>query len=495
MENNTSKATKSLILLRGLPGSGKSTLAQLFNCPVIEADQYFIQDGEYNFDHNFLGEAHEWCKSNVEALMKNGEEKIAVANTFIEEFEITQYYMIAEKYGYTVFTTLVENRHGNENIHGVSKEMVDRMKYKMEANKKTIVSCESSKSFNKEELDEYVNDKLLSVQTHPKLDLFIYNYTKQAEYYRWWNSTSLQCRGLVLNSRGDIIARPFKKFFNFEDVYHKVDLSNKKSYEIFDKLDGSLGMLFNYKGEWIFSSKGSFESEQSKEGFKFLKKYDYESLNTEYTYMFEIIYPNNRIVVDYGGEEDIILLGAIHTQSGEELPYSKLPNNFNVVKLNNRLVGMSLSELKDLNIDNKEGYVVKIGDVRVKVKFVDYFKKHSVLTNVSSYDIWENLISNKRVSDMVKSIDIPDEFYDWMQKIEDNILMEYDNILSLHKEVYNELSTISDQKKFAKTILNIKNPEVKSKYLFLLRNGYDDDYIGNKILKTLKPKYELPFNQ
>jgi RNA ligase len=489
---------KSLVLLRGLPGSGKSTLAQLFDCPVVEADQYFMKDGEYNHDHNLLHEAHQWCKNKVETLMKNDEVKIAVANTFIEEFEITQYYMLAEKYDYTVFTTMVENRHGNKNIHNVSDDMVERMKYKIETNKKSIVWCETTPIFDKGELDGYVSEKLLSVQTHqhPKFDFSIYNYTKQAEYYRWWNSTSLQCRGLVLNSGGEVVARPFKKFFNFEDVYHKVDISDKKSsYEIFDKLDGSLGMLFNYKGEWVFSSRGSFDSEQSKEGFRFLKNYDYKSLDTDYTYMFEIIYPNNRIIIDYSGEEDIILLGAIHTESGEEMTYNKIVNNsagFNTVNKNDDLVGMTLSELKDLDIEGKEGYVVKIGDVRVKVKFKNYFEKHSIIADVSSYDIWENILSNRSVSDMVKEIDIPDEFYDWMQKVEDNILMECDNIVSLHQDIYDKIKGIDDRKDFAEAVLRIKNPQINKGYLFSLRDGVD---IRNKVLKTIKPEYELPFKK
>jgi RNA ligase len=293
-----------------------------------------------------------------------------------------------------------------------------------------------------------------------------------------------------------VVARPFKKFFNFEDVYHKVDISDKKSsYEIFDKLDGSLGMLFNYKGEWVFSSRGSFDSEQSKEGFRFLKNYDYKSLDTDYTYMFEIIYPNNRIVIDYGGEEDIILLGAIHTESGEEMTYNKIVNNsagFNVVNKNNDLVGMTLSELKDLDIDDKEGYVVKIGDVRVKVKFKNYFQRHSIITDVSSYDIWENILSNRSVSDMVKEIDIPDEFYDWMQKVEDNILMECDNIVSLHQDIYDKIKGIDDRKDFAEAVLRIKNPQINKGYLFSLRDGVD---IRNKVLKTIKPEYELPFKK
>jgi hypothetical protein len=486
---------KSLILLRGLPGSGKSTMAHLFDCPVFEADQFFIKDGEYQFDHNLLPDAHEWCKTQVENLMKVDTPKIAVANTFIEEFEITSYYMLAELYNYKVFTAFVENRHGGKNVHGVSDEMMERMRYKLEANKRTIVNCETTLKFNKEELDGYVADDLLSVQKHPTLDLYIYNYTKQAEYLRWWNPISLQCRGLVLNSEGEVIARPFKKFFNFEDVMHKIDLSvSKKKYEIYDKLDGSLGMLFWYKNCWVFSSRGSFNSSQAREGFKFLGKYNYMKLDKEFTYMFEIIYPTNKICVDYGGLSDIILLGAIHTESGIEMTYNKMlenPAGFNVVHKNQDLVGMTLTQLKNLDLDNREGYVVKVGDVRVKVKFSNYFRKHAIMTNVSSYDIWENLKSGKTVADLVKKVDIPDEFYEWIQSVEDKILLELENITVRHQEEYEKLKHLTNKKDFAMAVLANQNPEIFSGYLFSLNEGRD---IRETILNRLKPEYELPFS-
>ena len=489
---------KSLILLRGLPGSGKSTMAHLFDCPVFEADQFFIKDGEYNYDFNLIGEAHEWCKNQVEETMKVSAPKIAVANTFIEEFELTTFYLLAERYGYRVFTAFVEHRHGGKNVHGVSEDILERMRFKLEANKKLKVNCETSVKFNKSELDQYVNDGLLQVQKHPELDLFIYNYTKEAEYLRWWNPISLQCRGLVLNSDGDVIARPFKKFFNFEDVMHKINLSTSKNkYQIFDKLDGSLGLLFWYKNRWVFSSRGSFDSSQSSEGFKFLQKYNYLNADKEFTHVFEIIYSSNRIVVDYGDTEDIILLGAIKTSDGVELSYEDLLNNpagFNCVKRNDDLQGLSLGQLKLLDLPNKEGFVVLIDGVRVKVKFTNYFKKHAIITNVSSYSIWENLKSGRRISDMIRSVDIPDEFYEWMQKTEDAILLDVENRINLHNEKYREFITsgLETKKEYAEQVLALHdNKEYNTKILFNIYQGRD---IYDMVLELSKPVYELPFN-
>jgi len=122
---------KHLFLLRGLPGAGKSTLAASLAKTHLEADQFFMKDGTYNFDATKLKEAHEWCRAKCESAML-WELNITVSNTFTQEWEMKAYYELAEKYGYTVFSIIVENRHGGVNEHGVPQEALDRMKNRFE---------------------------------------------------------------------------------------------------------------------------------------------------------------------------------------------------------------------------------------------------------------------------------------------------------------------------------------------------------------------------
>jgi predicted kinase len=124
----------SLYLVRGLPGSGKSTFASSLGYPVFEADQYFIdpETNEYNFDMSKIKLAHSWCKLRVEHGMEDGLDKIIVSNTFTQEWEMQPYIDLAKKYGYTVFTIVVENRHGGTNIHAVPEETLTRMRDRFE---------------------------------------------------------------------------------------------------------------------------------------------------------------------------------------------------------------------------------------------------------------------------------------------------------------------------------------------------------------------------
>lgn len=128
---------KELFLLRGLPGSGKSTLAAQLGGSLVEADRYFMQYGEYKFDASKLKEAHAWCRDQVRKWMEVDNagydvDRIVVSNTFTQEWEMKPYYELAEKYGYRVYSIVVENRHGGKNVHNVPDDAIDRMRKRFE---------------------------------------------------------------------------------------------------------------------------------------------------------------------------------------------------------------------------------------------------------------------------------------------------------------------------------------------------------------------------
>jgi predicted kinase len=129
---------KSLYLLRGLPGSGKSTLAEQLGGSHFETDKYFVDEhGNSNFDGLKKREAHQWCEDLVlNAMILNhttGEnEKIVVSNTFTQEWEMKPYFDFAKNWGYTVFSIIVENRHGGVNQHGVPEDKLQQMKDRFE---------------------------------------------------------------------------------------------------------------------------------------------------------------------------------------------------------------------------------------------------------------------------------------------------------------------------------------------------------------------------
>ena len=129
---------KSLYLLRGLPGAGKSTLAKKLGDAHFEADMYFTnENGQYIFNGADIKKAHEWCQNEVQMAMilnhtSGLNESIVVSNTFTQEWEMEPYYKLAETYGYRVFSLIVENRHGGENLHNVPEDKIKAMRERFE---------------------------------------------------------------------------------------------------------------------------------------------------------------------------------------------------------------------------------------------------------------------------------------------------------------------------------------------------------------------------
>ena len=349
----------------------------------------------------------------------------------------------------------------------------------------------------KEKLDQMVEEGWLISQVHPTLDLTIYNYSQKTQYDGYWNEITLSARGLVMNSRGEIVARPFKKFFNAEEVKDQIPLD---PFEVYEKMDGSLGIFFWYaddnaeKLQPVFASRGSFTSEQAVKGWEMLKKLPYHNLHFGYTHMFEIIWPANRIVVDYGDRESLVLLGIIKTSDGTEVPRKnieeQLSDSFELVNAYD--LEDSWQALKDLNKPNQEGYVLRFANgFRVKVKFEDYVKLHRIVTQISNIDIWERLKDGNSFDDILEMV--PDEFFDWIRQWEKALQFGYVMKEKEAQKYFQQLSEDADtlstsRKDQAIWIFNNAPKEFQGVLFHML----DDKDYSQVIWKMLRPEWSKP---
>ena len=340
-------------------------------------------------------------------------------------------------------------------------------------------------------LEKYYQDGLLHKQTHPNYDLTIWNYSPKVQYERLWDNITLQCRGLVTNSEGKIVARPFKKFFNYEE--HKPEDIPNEEYVVYEKLDGSLGILFNYQKEWILATRGSFTSPQAIKGKEILNRHDISAWRKDNTYLFEIIYPENRIVVDYGNEEKLVVIGGVHTETGEEIPDSSLfwtqDSGFEVVTTY-KTWGEGYDLLKEEISKDKEGYVIRFKNgFRMKIKGEEYKRLHRILTNISNRDIWEYLKDGKPLDEILDKV--PDEFYNWVKETKNTLETDYSKIENEYIWIYKILSRdekINGRKIFAEYALKYKHPSI-------LFSMYDNRDYKNIIWKILYPNYSKPFKK
>lgn len=328
-------------------------------------------------------------------------------------------------------------------------------------------------------LNKMIEAGYIKVNQHPTEDLFIYNYSETTQFERIWNEITLQCRGLILDGQGRVVARPFPKFFNLEELVNE-PIPNLP-FEVYEKMDGSLGISYVVNGDLFIATRGSFISEQSIKANELLNTKYAEAkvqMNPAITYLFEIIYPENRIVLDYGDKEELVLLGMIETATGKELPLTDI--GFTIVKKYDGLT--DIHQLKALAYDNKEGFVVRFANnFRLKVKFEEYVRIHRIMTQVSSITIWENLKAGDTFNEILERI--PDEFYQWVKITKVTLEKEYKKVEDIAKSEYKELAT---RKETALYFQTCQYPEI----LFSMLDGKN---YAETIWRYVRPTYERPF--
>lgn len=333
-------------------------------------------------------------------------------------------------------------------------------------------------------LGQMIDEGYVQVRYHPDYPYAIYCYTKQAMFDRKWNEVTKICRGLIVNEdSGEVLARPFKKFFNLGEpdapTWDQTDWVS-----VYDKADGSLGIAYDTPDGPAIATKGSFTSEQAIKGTELLRTlYPRYILEEGYTDLFEIIYPDNRIVLDYGDEESLRYLGSVWVADGADWWNGCLMRYWDIPR-NQVLQSAPFSQLKlDMNRPNAEGYVLfnEYTGERLKVKQEDYLELHKVMTGLNERQLWEWLSSGKTMVEILT--DLPEEIHEWAEPILSELVNAY---LGLDVMIYNSFreSNHLDRKEFA--IFNSgKSPDIRA----ALFAHYDNNpvRVSEIIWKRLKP--------
>lgn len=121
---------KEVFLIRGVSGSGKSTLANALSNTTtlhVEADMFFVADGEYKFDATKLSDAHKECFDTFTlGIADDYITRVIVSNTFTTLWEIQSYIDYAKQHNCKLTVLTVEKCHDNANVHGVPEAVIRR---------------------------------------------------------------------------------------------------------------------------------------------------------------------------------------------------------------------------------------------------------------------------------------------------------------------------------------------------------------------------------
>jgi RNA ligase len=339
--------------------------------------------------------------------------------------------------------------------------------------------------------DAAVDAGYVKTQSHPDVAYTIHNYTDACTWDQAWDEATLNCRGLITdNVTGTIVARGMPKFFNSDQEqaprFHLDD-----EVIVSDKMDGSLGILY-YLPDFTeaIATRGSFMSEQAEWGTRWWRENRPPlALVAGETYLFEIIYPENRIVVDYGGKEGLVFLGTVNNETGRFTP-GWVPETDCAPRYSYATWGQVLSAPER---SNAEGFVVtrKSDGAMVKVKYEDYKRLHKYMTRVTERHVWECLVEERSLE--MEFAGAPDEFHGWVREVADRlwaafekrhlqIIKDYRAIRFGKDEALFELEDEREAKKnFA---LAVKDEPDKSYYF----TCFGDGSITQQLWKEFKPE-------
>lgn len=340
---------------------------------------------------------------------------------------------------------------------------------------------------NYEVIKPYIEKGLISEQVHPEdSDVRIFNYTQATQFGKAWDEITTQCRGLILNIKtGEILARPFPKFFNYGEHLEKGFPLPGEEPIITEKLDGSLGIMYTLNHKTWIATRGSFTSDQAIWATNWWRENKgSEPYGNEFTHLFEIIYPANKIVVDYDFE-GLVHIASIETATGKQVLDEIMP--VRKVKI---YPSSDWVNLEKLDTPNSEGFVVFFpkANLRLKIKFAEYVRLHKIVTGLSEIGIWEMLKDGKDLKPLIEKV--PDEFFKWVHNVSIDLLNRFDVIANEAEKLFEDVRRLPTRKDQALAIQ--KYGPKYSGIVFSFLDGKSPDKI---IWKMLRPHGKKVFKK
>jgi len=316
-----------------------------------------------------------------------------------------------------------------------------------------------------------------------------------------WHKYAMECRGKIIDRDTlSVVSYPFDKFFNLDEhastsvnyVVNKIASAQRVS--LTNKLDGSTIIVSNNNGAPLVTTNGSFDNDQTKWAMKIFNDKYVDFINnvpSGYTFVFELIHPENRIILDYGDLCDVFLIAVRENALLDKglVSYDTLVKiaekfNLNVVE---QETFTNLDDLckkaREMTNANKEGWVIRTEngpfvDYMFKLKLEEYFVLHRAKAHVSIKNVY-NLYSQGMLNEFINTVDdaTKQEVVDMLEEI--NIL-----IGKVYNEVVNRAELLMTKMDINRD--TILEPENKPKLIEMVKACGKDKMFGAYVISYIK---------
>lgn len=340
-------------------------------------------------------------------------------------------------------------------------------------------------------IQSYVDERWISKQRHPMDPLLIWNYTQNTQFANKWDEYTSMCRGLITDPEGNVVQRCMPKFFNLgQGEENQIENLPAEVPEVTVKMDGSLGIMYWASDGLAMATRGSFTSDQAQWATKYLRAREWalKPWRRGYSYLYEILFPSNRIVVNYGNREDLVLLAVINVADGSELDHVAEARRLGL-SYAGKVAGSPTELLAQCQLlpADEEGFVCRYSNgKRIKLKGAEYVRLHRIVTQCSARRVWECLSEGTPLEVWLDRV--PDELFQWARDTEKDLLSRFNGLkvaANIAWRSVQDLPTRKDQalalQKSHKDVMNLA---------FSLMDGKP---IDEAIWKRLRPAHELPY--
>lgn len=332
------------------------------------------------------------------------------------------------------------------------------------------------------------------------LKLVTYSKTYQYEHNSVaWDPLVQHCRGIIFDATDDykIVALPFSKFFNYGEGGIHYPAAGAEIEQVWTKYDGSMFIIFHWKGKWHGTTRGSLNSDIGVIGQQILDSYIHSGLvmHPDYTYLAELIYKENQIVVNYGDDRKLVLLGVRHRRAGHVYQPDWIVDRFQggltikPFEVARRWSFATKEEMTAWLNQTKgtefEGFVVHFSDGSIfKFKSEDYMRLHRIIAQFTFKRVLE-AVQQHQEEEIRKAL--PEELIPEFDKFYWTIDDKVDDIVATVSAVVRKAPKQS-RKEFALYLQQYYKGTIALKYAFkYIDLDMNDDRLHEHVLQSLRP--------
>lgn len=335
---------------------------------------------------------------------------------------------------------------------------------------------------------------LVGIEQHPKYrQLYIFKYSKLTSRHGH-NALTRVCRGIVVDvDTLEVVSNGYDKFHNLgEDKETKLTnvqnaLNQATIVYLSDKLDGNNIVITKTKkfGTLMHTNGGFDETFLSEVRSIVNEKYPklYENLAYNYSYMFELIAPQFKVLIDYQGERSLTLTNIRHLPTGRLIGREALSDFASLVNIP-ITTEEKFSSLEDL-LDNyklphvgKEGWVCRITlptneELLFKLKTEDYINLYYTnREDLGIYSTYQMIYDNAF-----------DDFYANVQETAQKKLDENVELINSYIHQAADIIKMEKVQLIEELQLDVNN---LLRYKKKLEGAYDEDKAREDIKKATK---------